>query len=118
MKRIHIKVENEVTKRLQELDFELAARKSIISTLMDQHISDPDTSFLSSPVFTTFYGEYTKMNSEWEQLKKNVQFTCLPDWMRKYDLTWRLDTFNLTFEIDLPDTVSDAELDGFEVEYM
>lgn len=118
MKRIHIKMENEITKKLQNLDFELAARRNIITTMMNQHLSDSTDEFLSSSVFTSFYNEYKEMNAEWEKTKNAVQSTCFPAWMRQYDFTWNLNTFTLTFEINLPESVSDDELKDYDVEYI
>lgn len=116
MRRIYINVSNETVDYLQRLDFEMTANRNIITAIFDQHKYDTDASILESIPFKKYHDQYKEMVTQWEIAKKNVPDTCLPEWLKKYQYNWYLDTIKKVFRIDIISAGEIPELEGYEVE--
>lgn len=112
MRKFQLKVENDLTKHLQELEYKLSASQNIIQSMLSN-----DPGFAETPAFQMLMSRHEKLISDWENSKHEVPETCFPEWLQTcgYDFNWSLDTYHKVFDITIMTDINIPELEDYEV---
>lgn len=102
MRKIEIKIKQEVIDYLQRLHFEVEARKDIIQRIIEAHAYDENTDILDSKAFKKYDRELSEMKAEYELAKQEVTKEYVPDEFKGANIIWNIDfqTAVMTIEVD------------------
>lgn len=102
MRKIEIKIKQEVIDYLQRLHFEVESRKDIIQRIIEAHAYDENTDILDSRVFKKYDRELSELKAEYELAKLEVTKEYVPDEFKETNIIWNIDfqTAVMTIEVD------------------
>ena len=89
---MRIKVDDELMNQLQRAHFDVQTRQSIITTLMENHAIDGNSSVLQSEAFSTYHKELELAFANLELLKSAITAEYIPDEAKaQNDARWEAD---------------------------
>ena len=74
-----IQVDEKDMNYLQRLNFEVASRNDVITTLIENHALDHDDAVLTSTAFLTYSKQLSELRAELELAKQQISEKYLPD---------------------------------------
>lgn len=95
-----IELESDFVNKFKEADRKRGGLAALINQMMEHHVSDPDGSFVSAPVFQALLAQHAVANAEFEDAKSTVEPKYIPEEKGFVPLTWDLNykTCELTIE--------------------
>lgn len=98
-RKIKLMIPEEVTLKIQRLNYEMEARKNVLVRLIEANINDP--AFDEKPLFQTMHDRFVEANAKYDLAREEFAANFLPGYLEGHQVSWTLDyaTSELSIEI-------------------
>ncbi|MDO4313783.1 MAG: hypothetical protein Q4C52_11940 [Eubacteriales bacterium] len=99
LRKIKLPIPTDVTLEIQRLNYEMEARKNVLTRLIEANIDDP--TFDEKPLFQTIHNRFVDANAKYDLAKEDFAARYLPKYLKDHRVRWSLDyaTSELTIEV-------------------